>query len=129
MKRFLSPATVIEVDCGLYKHAALVTDVFGADGFPTVIHNSMCFGGVQETTWAECVQNRTYTIAWSADTLTAPFVLIRARSAIGSRYNLLTFNCDHFIRWVFGLRPESPQLKAWAALGLFACTAAILSNG
>ena len=39
------------------------------------------------------------------------YVLSRARLMLGTRWNLLSWNCEHFMYWVFGREPESPQLK------------------
>lgn len=111
------PGTIIEVDFRLFKHPALVSDAYGSDGLPTVIHNSLRFGGVRETTWTDCVGNWPFRVAGNVGYL-APVVLMRARSAIGTPYDLFKFNCDHFVRWACGLKPESPQLRTWIGLGL-----------
>lgn len=48
-------------------------------------------------------------------------VVARAESMLGSRYALLSWNCDHFVSAALGLKPESKQLQtvAWAAAAAF----------
>lgn len=43
-------------------------------------------------------------------------VLERARAKLGSRYALIHWNCEQFVRYAHGLKLESPQLAAVAAL-------------
>lgn len=47
-------------------------------------------------------------------------VLVRARAKLGERYDLLSWNCEHFVYDSFGLDKQSPQLKQLAicAIGL-----------
>jgi len=53
-------------------------------------------------------------------------VVQRARDAVPMRpYNLIRFNCDHFVRFCHGVRIESPQVRAFGALVLrLLCAAA-----
>lgn len=47
-------------------------------------------------------------------------VLVRARGKLGQRYDLLNWNCEHFVYDSFGLVKQSPQLQQLAicAIGL-----------
>lgn len=38
-------------------------------------------------------------------------ILFLARLKLGTRWNLLSWNCEHFVYWAYGLEPTSPQLK------------------
>ncbi|MCG7980275.1 MAG: lecithin retinol acyltransferase family protein [Candidatus Thiodiazotropha taylori] len=47
-----------------------------------------------------------------------PFVVLRkARNKLGTKYDVFKWNCEHFVRWAHGLKPESPQLQV-AILGV-----------
>ncbi len=46
-------------------------------------------------------------------------VLARAEHALGTAYDLLSWNCEHFVNWALGVAPISPQLRA-AGAGLLA---------
>lgn len=35
----------------------------------------------------------------------------RARSQIGQPYDLVAYNCQHFVRWCYGLKPKSHQKR------------------
>lgn len=52
------------------------------------------------------------------DPQTADFIVSRAESQLGRPYDLLTFNCEHFVTLALGLEPQSQQLQNWALLGL-----------
>lgn len=53
-------------------------------------------------------------------TLPVREVLARARGKLGQRYDLLSWNCEHFVYDAFGLDKQSPQLKQFVlcAIGL-----------
>lgn len=42
----------------------------------------------------------------------------RIRSMIGQRYDLIGFNCEHFVTCVCDGRPSSSQLQEWSLLAL-----------
>lgn len=45
-------------------------------------------------------------------------VLRRAESTLGRPYDLLRWNCEHFVEFCLGRRPVSGQLRVAAAVGL-----------
>jgi hypothetical protein len=47
-------------------------------------------------------------------------VVHRARSRLGHTWDLITSNCEHFVRWAHGLPEESPQLVAKGVVGVAA---------
>ena len=51
------------------------------------------------------------------DSQMADLIISRAESQLGRRYDLLTFNCEHFVTLALGLEPQSQQLQNWALLG------------
>jgi Lecithin retinol acyltransferase len=55
-------------------------------------------------------------------------VLQRAYSRIGSPYNLLVANCEHFSRWAFYGVPDSPQLGRYIG-GALLCALIVLGIG
>jgi len=52
----------------------------------------------------------------------AEAIIARAESQFGRLYDLLTFNCEHFVTLALGREPESRQLQgyAWLAAGVAA---------
>lgn len=106
---YYPPGTVVSVALPLYHHVGIVTDRF-SDGKPMVISNSKRFGCVVEESIDAFAGGNPVT----RDTLqsTEPYwlVLNRARSRLGERYSLLSFNCEHFVRFAIGLTPNSPQI-------------------
>jgi len=45
-------------------------------------------------------------------------VVHRARSLIGTQYDLLTKNCEQFVTFVHGLKPQSTQLALTVVIAL-----------
>ena len=118
MKNLL-PGTIVAVNFGLYEHVGIVTDQFH-DGMPMVISNSYRKGGVFEEPWNDFTCHQEVIVRDYPGRLSADSVLIRARSRIGSRWNLLHWNCEHFVFWAHGLKAHSPQL-----ISMFTCISVI----
>ena len=114
----LKLAQVIGVRVGLVTHIGIVSDR-QADGVPMVISNSLRVGGVAEEPLS--VFQGSYPLVTVAQPAVLPawYVLSRARQMLGTRWNLLTWNCEHFVFWTHGLESKSPQLNR-AFLGLAA---------
>lgn len=55
-------------------------------------------------------------------------VMRRARMKRGQAYSLSDFNCEHFVRYAHGVPVESPQLRQWAFLGVFAGILALAAH-
>jgi Lecithin retinol acyltransferase len=115
----LVPGTVVTVQMkGLFAlghHFALVTNKTGADGMPIVIANSADTGGPAERSWNAFVQGRSYRSFYLSD-LPSDVVLYNAYSMIGTRYNLLHWNCEHFANACHGRPAQSHQIRGWLAL-------------
>lgn len=108
------PGTVVAVNVGPITHVGVVTDKI-VDGLPTVISNSMRAGGVAEEPLGLFANGGQVWLLGYIGRLSPHEVIERARSQIGKQWNLF-WNCEHLVRWVHGLKPESPQLVMGAAL-------------
>lgn len=106
----LMPGTVISVDMGLYDHIGIVTDQY-VNGVPAVISNSLKNGGVSEESLADFTGGHLVSTVGYLGNLPVRQVLQRARSKIGTKWDLLLWNCEHFVRWAHGLNPASPQVR------------------
>ncbi len=120
-----SHGTVISIRYPIYTHFAIVSDRLYGDK-PKLISLSSRTGCVAEEPWETVVGNKAYCRSNIEGTDPADVVLNRARSYIGSniKYNLLTFNCEHFVRLAHGLEIESKQVQQTiygALLGAGAC--------
>jgi Lecithin retinol acyltransferase len=101
---------------GVVQHKGLVSDGFGGDGFPRVLHSSKFMGRVAETTMTtfvhRAVEGARLRVIGYPGRLPWRVVLERARSRIGVPYDLVLANCEHYVAWCHGLEPTSPQLRA-----------------
>lgn len=106
----LKPGEVIGVRVGLVTHVGIVSDRY-AEGMPMVISNSHRAGCVAEEP-LNIFQSK-YSLVLVPQTLTLPpsLILSRAREKLGTKWNLITWNCEHFVHWALGLEPKSPQLN------------------
>lgn len=105
----IQPGSVVSTPFFLGRHVGIVTDRL-KDGSPTVISNSGALGGIVEQSLDEFKGKNPVRIDGYPGKMTASTVLSRARSKIGTPYSLLTWNCEHFVRYAHGLQQQSPQL-------------------
>ena len=116
---FLHPGKVIGVRVGPIIHVGIVSDKLYF-GEPMVISNSNRAGGVAEEPLG--VFQGPYKLIPMGQPAEAPReqVLARARKKIGTTWNLFSWNCEHFIRHAYGVKPESSQLQnAFVVAGAF----------
>ena len=119
------PGTIVSVDFGIYHHPGIVTDRL-LDGKPMVISNSYRRRGVFEESWDDFTCGRKVLVRRSPDPSQVAAILQRSRSRIGNRWNLLRWNCEHFVAWSYGNHSHSPQLQSLVAgVALVAGTAMI----
>ena len=111
------PGTVVAARFGLYKHLGLVSDRWAGDG-PMVISNSKRSRHGAEETMAVFSAGTPVRIVGYPGDLAPDEVLARARAVMTRPYDLLVWNCEHFIRHAHGLPRRSPQVQTAAALGL-----------
>lgn len=121
----LPPGSVISIRYSLYKHFAIVSDCF-VDGKPNLISLSHRTGRVLEESWDTVVGKQPIELSRIQGTESASAVLTHARSFISRdiKYNLFTFNCEHFVRLVHGLPVKSKQVRRTlygAMLGIASC--------
>jgi len=109
--RYPPPGTAVIVDFGIYKHLGIVTDQWYEEK-PMVISNSYRRRGVYEEPWDAFSCNNEVCVHRLLDSTDYQPVLDRARSKTGTRWNLLVWNCEHFVSWVCGRKSHSPQLKS-----------------
>lgn len=114
-----TPGAVIGVRVGLITHVGIVTDRY-IDGQPMVISNSMRSGCVEEEPWRVFQGAFPLVPVIQPATVPACRVLSRARQKLGTRWDLFSWNCEHFVEWAFGRDPQSPQLRAGIISGLAA---------
>ena len=125
----LLPGDVIAVRYPMYKHFAIVSDqedTFHGVTTPNLISLSYRTGTVQEESWHIVVGNKAVEKSTISGNKPSRSVLSRARTCmqLGIQYDLLTFNCEHFVRYAHGLAIESIQVKNTlygAAIGAASC--------
>lgn len=106
----LIPGTVVSTGRPGYRHFGITTNRY-VNGIPTVISNTGKFGRVIEEPLSSFQEESDLRIEGYWGKLPPHEVLRRAETKFGSPYMLFTSNCEHFVRFVHGLQPESPQLK------------------
>lgn len=120
----MTPGSTLAVDCGAFTHYAIISDQIGPDGMPKLISASKRTGTVKEEIWTDVISNEKTKILPFVGTLTAEEILSKARSRIGSWvYNVLSFNCEHFVNSCNNLPFTSKQITASAS---FASIGAII---
>ena len=123
----LIPGTIVQIDFGFYKHPGLVSDKT-LNSIPMIISNSYRLRGVYEEPWEDFSNGKEVEIVGYPGILSSNEVLDRARSKIGTRWNLFFWNCENFINWSHGLKTRSPQVRAYTAC-VFAVTGLVVILG
>lgn len=110
-------SVMVTTRIGRLDHLGIVSDRYGADGQPMVLHASHLLGRVVEAPASDFVQMAVGPVRFVGywGDLPPEEVLRRARAQIGKPYKLLSANCEHFATGVHGLEPTSPQLRNAAA--------------
>ncbi len=104
------------------RHVGVITDAIGADGQPTILHSSERRGGVVETTASEFIAHRAGQLLYHGrlGSLSSDEMLARGRAAVGTPYDAMRNNCEHFALRAAGEEPTSPQLRAGTTAATFA---------
>lgn len=123
----LTPGTVVGARLGLITHVGIVSDRY-ADGQLMVISNSMRSGRVEEEPLHTFQGGFPLVSVTQPALVPASEVLSRARLKLGTRWDLLSWNCEHFVHWAFGQDPKSPQLRAGLISGLAVLIAVLAGN-
>lgn len=124
MGNWLRVGSVLAVPVGPFWHVGILSEPAGIIG-PRVISCSRRRGGVTEESVLEFSQGAKVFERGYPGNLPSELVLWRARSKLGTSWNLFNGNCEHFVAWCHGLEVTSPQLRA---AGVFA-GAALLAVG
>ncbi len=115
----LHPGQIIGVRVGPVIHLGIVSDHCDAMGLPMIYSNSFRSGRVALEPLA--VFKGVYEFVSVAQPADVPAwqVLARAQQMLGIRWNLFSWNCEHFVFSAYGLMPQSPQLNgAGVVVGL-----------
>ncbi len=99
-----------------FYHVGLVGDSVTDDGIPMIISNSQRSGGVTEQPLANFGDSSSFRILGYWSELAPADVLHRARQLTGTKWHLINWNCEHFVRVAHAVKSESPQLKAGLTL-------------
>lgn len=120
----LEPGEVISVRHPQgYQHLGIYS------GQGTVIHASKDVGCVVEHLLHEFSGGRQISRHGSSTRLQPWLVVENARRQIGRRYQLFSYNCEHFVREVSGFAPTSPQLQMVMLGVLVAASVWMLARG
>lgn len=104
---------------GVILHEGIVTE------HGRVISNSRRRGGVFEESARTFASGHNIINVGRLSSLPAEQVLARARARIGRPYDLVSYNCQHFVRDCYGLAPASHQKRLAVGAGLLAALAAL----
>lgn len=108
--------TVVSIPIALfYRHKGIVSDRWYG-GKPMIISNSARSGGVHEEFWDVFAEGGAVTVDGYPGGLPNFEVLSRAKSLVSSQYDLLRWNCEHFVAYAHGLKPMSPQVAVTVAI-------------
>jgi len=113
------PGTVISTPLvfGLH-HLGIVSDRY-VNGEPLVISGSKRMGQVVEEPLSVFCVGGVWNLVDFQGPISGMEVVQRARSVLGTRYQLLSWNCEHVVHFALGMTPKSPQLhKTVLAIGI-----------
>lgn len=102
----------VSTGSGLFRHWGIHT-LAG-----TVIANSRKHGRVVEYSLEEFSEGKDVFTHGRFGNLGPMEIESRARSQLGRRYDLLSFNCEHFVRYAHGVPPVSKQVLGAIALAI-----------
>jgi hypothetical protein len=115
---FLLPGTIVNAPMkgwfGLTRHFGIISGKRGLDGMPVVIANARASGGPAEESWTRFTEGQPHERAYYPSKLPPDQVLYNAYGMFGTRYNLVSWNCEHFVNACHGLRPTSRQVTGLA---------------
>jgi hypothetical protein len=108
--------TLVSIPIALfYRHKGIVSDRWYG-GKPMIISNSARSGGAHEESWDVFAEGGAVKVDGYPGGLPNFEVLSRAKSLINSKYDLLRWNCEHFVAYAHGLKPTSPQVAVTVAI-------------
>jgi len=93
-----------------------------------VLSNSARAKGVAEEPWDVFAAGQQVFVEGYPSGLPPSAVIYRARSQIGSTYDLLNWNCEHLISYAHGSPLKSPQVAFVMAAALIAGLIAVAAD-
>lgn len=110
------PGTVVSIPTFLvYRHKGIISDRW-YNGKPMIISNSARAGGTYEEPWDVFAEGHIVTVESYPSDLPNHEVVNRARSFVGTQYDLFSWNCEHLVTVSHGLKSQSPQVAITIAV-------------
>ena len=123
---YIPPGALVGVSVNGVIHQGIMSDGF-VDGERAVISRSSRSGQALEESWTTFTGGRKGFLMAPLSDLDPLEVLHNAKALVGTRWDLFSANCEHFVSKAFGMKPTSPQLKrGLAALAIGLAIAAVL---
>ncbi len=113
--------TIVYVDILFIRHYGIISDI-NEMGTPKIISNSKKYGRVIEEYLDDFSGSRKISECGFPSKYSPKYIITRAKKQIGKQYNLFSNNCEHFVRCIHHLKPESPQIQIFtiiASIALF----------
>ena len=107
---------MISVNRGPFEHFGILAET-NYNRSRTVVSGSLRYGRVIEEPLREFAKGTPIRIVGYPSALPNWLVMQRARSVLETEYLLLTWNCEHVVRFAHGLRLSSPQILSFLAIG------------
>ena len=112
ISRNSAPGTVVSVRVGPFLHVGIVSDRTGPDGFPMVISSSRRRGRAVEESWQEFAGDERVSVRERHSGPEGQQIVARARRMLGTPWDPVFSNCEHFVERACGRAPRSGQLQA-----------------
>ena len=129
IKPWPAPGTVVSVAAGplgLFRHVGIVSGRCSSD-MPMVISNSARARQVAEEPWPVFSAGTEVRVLARQPELGGWAVVEQARSLLGKPWDLLGYNCEHFVAEACGEPIESMQLRRWGAAAAIIAVIAIIN--
>lgn len=122
----LTPGTVISVPKPPFVHYGIFA--FDYLSRPIVISNSYKHGKVVFESWEVFCSGYQPRIHPVQGNYSSSQIVERAIKRVGTPYSAVDYNCEHFVRDVYGITVKSPQLLGFLGLLLISGIGLVLSN-
>lgn len=124
----IPPGALVGVNVNGVIHQGIMSDGF-VDGERAVISRSRRAGQALEESWTVFTGGRKGFLMAPLSDLNPLEVLRNAKAQVGTRWDLFSANCEHFVSKAFGMKPTSPQLKGGIAVLAIGLMIAALLRG
>ena len=113
--QYIPSGTLVGVNVNGVVHQGIMSDRY-VDGERAVISRSRRSGQALEESWTTFTAGKKGFVLRPLSGLALFEVLRNAKALIGTRWDFLSANCEHFVSEAFGVEPTSPQLKIGLAV-------------